>query len=144
MKYLSQILSVLLLGSLCGCSWNTYANGKYSNILRYGTPRKEIVAVLGPPSSTTYILDSVYGKKKNGTNAQLRVDRYYTRQRIADYGKGSGTAEMAGMTWGASELFWVPYALIDQYFPRTRELTLIYEPDNTLRNYRISNNKPKP
>ncbi len=137
-----RILLALLYAMLSGCSWNTYANGKYGQILKYNVPRETIVAQLGPPASTEYISDGLYYQDKAGRNVQLRVDRYFTKERIADYGKGSGTGMLAGMTLGISELFYAPYALFDQYVPRTRQLELIYEEDDTLRNYRLLNNKP--
>ncbi len=137
-----RFLAALLLGLLSGCSWNTYANGKYGDILKSKIPRKNIVAQLGSPASTEYIPDGAYYQKKAGRNVQLRVDRYYTKERIADIYKGSGTGMLAGMTLGISEMFYAPYSLLDQYTPRTRELELIYETDDTLRNYRLSNRKP--
>lgn len=137
-----RFLAALSLGLLPGCSWNTYANGKYGDILKSNIPRNKIVAALGAPAKTEYIADgpSYRGKPRGGV--LLRVDRYYTQERIADIYKGSGTGELAGMTLGVSELFYAPYALLDQYTPRTRELEIIYRADDTLRNYRLSNNKP--
>jgi hypothetical protein len=119
-KNMIRILLTLILGFLSGCSWNTYSNGKYSDILRSNVPRETIVAQLGPPASTEYISDGPYYQKKAGRNVLLRVDRYFTKERIADVYKGSGTAMLAGMTLGISELFYAPYSLLDQYIPRTR------------------------
>jgi hypothetical protein len=136
------IAPALLVGLLSGCSWNTYSNGKYSDILQRNVPRETIVAQLGPPASTEYIFAGPYYQKKAGRNVQLRVDRYFTKERIADVYKASGTGMLAGMTLGISELFYAPYSLLDQYIPRTRQLRLIYGEDNTLRNYKLSNSKP--
>ncbi len=133
-----RVLLTLLLTTLAGCSWNTYANGSYGEILRYGVPRKTIVAQLGSPASTEYTPDGPFHREKRVRNVLLRVDRYFTKEKIADYHKGSGTGELAGMTLGISELFNAPYALFDQYVPRTRQLELIYDEDGTLRNYRLS------
>lgn len=137
-----RLLATLFLGILSGCSWNTYANGKYGDILKTNVPRDRIVAALGAPAKTEHISDGPYYRKKAHGDVQLRVDRYYTKERIADIHKGSGTAMLAGMTLGVSELFYAPYALLDHYTPRTRELEMIYETDDTLRNYRLSNNNP--
>ena len=137
-----RIVSTLVLCVLSGCSWNTYSNGKYGDILRSNVQRETIVAQLGSPASTEYISDGPYYQKHAGRKVQLRVDRYFTNERIADVYKGSGTGMLAAMTLGTSELFYAPYSLFDQYIPRTRQLEIVYEQDDTLRTYRLSNKKP--
>jgi hypothetical protein len=137
-----RLIAIAMVGFLSGCSWNTYANGKYGDILRSNVARQNVIAQLGSPVTTTYISDGPYYQKKAGRSLRLRVDRYYTTERIADFHKGSGTGMIAGMTLGLSELIYAPYALFDQYFPRTRQLELIYDEDDSLRNYRLSNKKP--
>ena len=120
-------LAIILSISLSGCAWQTYRIGAYKELLKKGTPRSEVLKSLGRPVTT----------EKFKSFPDTFIDVYYSKKVISDYSKASGYAELAGMTWGISELVAAPYSWIDHNIPRSKRLQIFYDLNSKIEFYQI-------
>src|SRR5687768_15142000 len=112
------LLLIPLLFAAGACSTKIYMSSEHADLLKHGTPRKLVIAEFGHPTSTSV------KSRRLWRGRVARTDIYSTNARLPDVGSAIAAGMVAEMTFGLSEIFFVPYALIAHNFGRPKHLTI--------------------
>ena len=99
LKWLPPLVASLTLST--GCASTIYKSGRFHGVLKSGSNRSEIRAVLGEPVESGQDRDF-------GTSA---YDDFVVRGPVCDPSRAAGASIGAGMTFGLSEFIALPQAL---------------------------------
>lgn len=114
---------MLTIASLSGCSILLARDGKYSDVLKEGTPRQDVIAKLGPPHATVNAAN-VWREDKT----TCIVDSYVLTGKIQDQNLSMRYMEMNVGTFGLGEFILFPLELIRSIYTSftTKDVLLMY------------------